>query len=94
MGNPIFNRFDGVIRFEDLSIEAKTAIANKELELLDTEGIISEDIRQRLLQQSSKLENAREIRKINLKDTKSFKLKIKKKYVNKTNSKLSASRWI
>ena len=71
LGNPIFNRFDGVIRFEDLSVEAKTAIANKELELLDEEGIISEDIRQRLLQQSSKLENAREIRKL-IKDTKSL----------------------
>ena len=54
-----------------ISVEAKTAIANKELELLDEEGIISEDIRQRLLQQSSKLENAREIRKL-IKDTKSL----------------------
>lgn len=71
LGNPIFNRFDGVIRFEDLSIEAKTAIANKELELMDEEGIISEDIRQRLLQQSLILENAREIRKL-IKDTKSL----------------------
>ncbi len=71
LGNPIFNRFDGVIRFEDLSVEEKTAIANKELELLDEEGIISEDIRQRLLQPSSKLENAREIRKL-IKDTKSL----------------------
>lgn len=71
LGNPIFNRFDGVIRFEDLSIEAKTAIANKKLELMDEEGIISEDIRQRLLQQSLILENAREIRKL-IKDTKSL----------------------
>ena len=37
----------------------------------DEEGIISEDIRQRLLQQSSKLENEREIRKL-IKDTKSL----------------------
>ena len=71
MGDPIFNRFDGVIRFEDLSPEAKTIIANKELKELDEEKIILENIRQVLLQQSTKLENAREIRKL-IKDTKSL----------------------
>ena len=71
LGDPIFNRFDGVIRFEDLSPEAKTIIANKELKELDEEKIIPENIRQVLLQQSTKLENAREIRKL-IKDTKSL----------------------
>lgn len=38
LGNPIFNRFDGVIRFTDLDSEAKIEIARKELDELDEEG--------------------------------------------------------
>lgn len=37
LGDPIFNRFDGVIKFEDLSQEAKKMIATKELKELDEE---------------------------------------------------------
>ena len=45
LGDPIFNRFDGVIRFTDLDSEAKIEIARKELDELDEEGTISENIR-------------------------------------------------
>lgn len=71
LGEPIFNRFDGVIRFEDLSSEAKTRIAQKELEEIDKTVIIPENVKQVLLEQSKKLENAREIRRL-IKDTKSL----------------------
>ena len=71
LGNPIFNRFDGVIRFTDLDSEAKIEIARKELDELDEEGTISENIRQNLLVNSTRLENAREIRRL-IKDTKSL----------------------
>ena len=71
LGDPIFNRFDGVIRFTDLDSEAKIEIAWKELDELDEEGTISENIRQNLLVNSTRLENAREIRRL-IKDTKSL----------------------
>lgn len=71
LGDPIFNRFDGVIKFEDLSQEAKKMIAAKELKELDEEKIIPENVRKILVEQSTKLENAREIRKL-IKDTKSL----------------------
>ena len=71
LGDPIFNRFDGVIRFTDLDSEAKIEIARKELDELDEEGTISENIRQNLLVNSTRLENAREIRRL-IKDTKSL----------------------
>lgn len=71
LGDPIFNRFDGVIKFEDLSPEAKKMIATKELKELDEEKIIPENVRKILVEQSTKLENAREIRKL-IKDTKSL----------------------
>ena len=71
LGDPIFNRFDGVIKFEDLSQEAKKMIATKELKELDEEKIIPENVRKILVEQSTKLENAREIRKL-IKDTKSL----------------------
>lgn len=44
LGDPIFNRFDGVIKFEDLSQEAKKMIATKELKELDEEKIIPENV--------------------------------------------------
>ena len=71
LGDPIFNRFDGVIKFEDLSQEAKKMIAAKELKELDEEKIIPENVRKILVEQSTKLENAREIRRL-IKDTKSL----------------------
>lgn len=71
LGDPIFNRFDGVIKFEDLSQEAKKIIATKELKELDEEKIIPENVKKILVEQSTKLENAREIRRL-IKDTKSL----------------------
>ena len=65
LGDPIFNRFDGVIRFTDLDSEAKIEIARKELDELDEEGTISENIRQNLLVNSTRLENATRDTKIN-----------------------------
>ena len=46
-------------------------IATKELKELDEEKIIPENFRETLVEQSTKLENAREIRKL-IKDTKSL----------------------
>ena len=71
LGNPIFNRFDGVIRFEELSSNAKKKIAEKELNELDKENALPVDIRQIIINSSVSLENAREIRRL-IKDTKSL----------------------
>lgn len=46
-------------------------IATKELKELDKEKIIPENFRETLVEQSTKFENAREIRKL-IKDTKSL----------------------
>ena len=56
---------------EDLSQEAKKIIATKELKELDEEKIIPENVKKILVEQSTKLENAREIRRL-IKDTKSL----------------------
>ena len=55
LGNPIFNRFDGVIRLTDLDSEAKIEIARKELDELDEEGTISRKNRQNLCMNSTRL---------------------------------------
>ena len=71
LGDPIFNRFDGVIRFEELSDGAKLKIAQKELETIDATNIIPEEFRINLMSSVTSLDNAREIRRL-IKDTKSL----------------------
>lgn len=67
LGVPIFNRFDAIIRFEDLSDEAKEKIAKKSIcetnEKYKENGIkIDEDILLRLQKSAIKYSNAREIK--------------------------------
>jgi ATP-dependent Clp protease ATP-binding subunit ClpA len=68
LGIPIYNRFDAVIRFDELSNEAKMLIANKELNELDSSKVLGDDIHNNIIEGSCILENAREIRKL-IKDT-------------------------
>jgi ATP-dependent Clp protease ATP-binding subunit ClpA len=68
LGIPIYNRFDAVIRFDELSNEAKMLIANKELNELDSSKVLSDDIHNDIIKGACRLENAREIRKL-IKDT-------------------------
>lgn len=68
LGEPIFNRFDAVIRFEPLSPEAKMRIAEKEIQLIDTSGIIPDNIRETLIKGAVGVENARAIHRL-IKDT-------------------------
>ena len=67
----IKNRSVDIIKFEYISQEAKKIIATKELKELDEEKIIPENVKKILVEQSTKLENAREIRRL-IKDTKSL----------------------
>lgn len=68
LGIPIYNRFDAVIKFDDLSNEAKMKIAAKELKELDAEIILGIDICDSLIRSSCSLTNAREIKRL-IKDT-------------------------
>ena len=60
LGVPIYNRFDAVIKFDDLSDEAKTKIANTYMKAL-SEDIPTELNEERLYELVKKLNNAREI---------------------------------
>lgn len=68
LGIPIYNRFDAVIRFDELSKEAKMQIASKELEELDTKNVLTQEIRESIISNSCAMANAREIRRL-IKDT-------------------------
>ena len=68
LGNPIYNRFDTVIKFDELSNEAKMQIAAKELEELDTKRVLEQEIRDTIISKSCAMANAREIRRL-IKDT-------------------------
>lgn len=64
LGEPIFNRFDKIIRFDDLDIKSKETIL---LKAIEAEQIhfpkvhLSEDVRLKLLSALSRVNNAREI---------------------------------
>ena len=69
LGNAIYNRFDSIIRFDELSDESKEIIAKKDLEELETDyqevlNNMDEEIRQRLMNAVRGCSNAREIKRI------------------------------
>ena len=69
LGNAIYNRFDSIIRFDELSDESKQIIAKKYLEELkidyqEVQDNIDEGIRLRLLNAVMRCSNAREIKRI------------------------------
>ncbi|WP_270639805.1 AAA family ATPase [Longibaculum muris] len=67
LGSPIYNRLDGVIKFNPLSDDVKCKIARITLEKNQPNNL-SDDIRQKLIVSSTKLNNAREIQRL-VKDT-------------------------
>lgn len=69
LGNAIYNRFDSIIRFDELSDESKEIIAKKDLEELETDyqevlNNMDEEIRQRLMNAVRGCSNARAIKRI------------------------------
>ena len=71
LGDPIYSRFDAVIEFKSLTINAITQIVEKTLNkmhsilLPEEQNLINiSELRIRLLNNTSRLKNAREIRKI------------------------------
>lgn len=69
LGLPIYNRFDAVIKFDELSNEAKETIAGQEIEKLKTDyAVTDEEIFEKLKQAAHTLTNAREIKHL-VKDT-------------------------
>lgn len=69
LGNAIYNRFDSIIRFDELSDGSKEIIAKKNLEELekDYQGVLNnldEEIRLRLMNAVRRCSNAREIKRI------------------------------
>ena len=69
LGNAIYNRFDSIIRFDELSDESKEIIAKNNLEDLATDyqkvlDDMDEEIRLRLMSAVRGCSNAREIRRI------------------------------
>ncbi|MCM1569066.1 MAG: AAA family ATPase [Roseburia sp.] len=69
LGNAIYNRFDSIIRFDELSDESKEIIAKNNLEDLATDyqevlDGMDEEIRSRLMSAVKGCSNAREIRRI------------------------------
>lgn len=69
LGLPIYNRFDSIIKFEDLSAMAKGKIAEREIERLKKDyDITDEELLDRLKKASVTLSNAREIKHL-IKDT-------------------------
>lgn len=69
LGNAIYNRFDSIIRFDELSDESKEIIAKKDLEELETDyqevlNNMDEEIRWRLMNAVRGCSNAREIKRI------------------------------
>ena len=75
LGAPIYNRFDAIIRFDDLSDDAKTKIAVDYLNAIN-EDIPPEINLERLLKYVKRLNNAREIQHL-IKDSISL-IKIRK----------------
>lgn len=77
LGLPIYNRFDTIIKFENLSDDAKEKIAEQEIERLKADYNITDyEICERLILAAHTMENAREIKHL-IKDTFSL-LEIKK----------------
>lgn len=69
LGNAIYNRFDSIIRFDELSDGSKEIIAKKNLEELETDyqevlDNLDEEIRLRLMNAVRGCSNAREIKRI------------------------------
>ena len=69
LGNAIFNRFDAVIHFDNLSITAKEKIADRVIkeatDLYEQDGVvIEESIKQRLKDAAASCSNVREIKRI------------------------------
>lgn len=69
LGNAIYNRFDSIIRFDELSDESKEIIAKKDLEELETDyqevlNNMDEEIKRRLMKAVRGCSNAREIKRI------------------------------
>ena len=69
LGNAIYNRFDSIIRFDELSDESKEIIAKKNLEELKTDyqevlDNLDEEIKLRLMNAVRGCSNAREIKRI------------------------------
>lgn len=69
LGNAIYNRFDSIIRFDELSDESKEIIARKDLKELETDyqevlSNLDEEIRLRLMNVVRGCSNAREIKRI------------------------------
>ncbi|MEG0959977.1 MAG: AAA family ATPase [Erysipelotrichaceae bacterium] len=68
LGFPIYNRFDAIIKFSSLPLEAKRQIAVNQLEKTAKGDELPMDIREKLIDVSTKLSNAREIHRL-VKDT-------------------------
>lgn len=68
LGFPIYNRFDAIIRFSSLPSEAKRQIAVNQLEKTVKSDELPIDVRGKLLEGATKLNNAREIHRL-VKDT-------------------------
>ncbi|PNV63195.1 AAA family ATPase [Clostridium sp. chh4-2] len=68
LGIPIYNRFDGIIKFSPLPVEAKRKIAENELVKIAQSDELPEEVKEKLVLASEKLSNAREIHRI-VKDT-------------------------
>lgn len=67
LGDPIFNRFDKVIKFSDLNPEAKETIMQKEIESYQEqfpEIQLDVNVRSKLLKSAQMLNNARQIQHI------------------------------
>jgi len=71
LGDPIFARFDAVIKFESLSEDALKEIINKQFQVQldrltveEKELINQTDIRNKILDHASQVKNAREIKRI------------------------------
>lgn len=63
LGSAIYNRFDNVIHFEDLTAESKLIIAEKEYKRLsiDLSTSLSSDVKERLMDNVKRCENVRQI---------------------------------
>ena len=68
LGLPIYNRFDAIIEFKQLSKDAKMKIAEVALMNTDYSDILPSEIREKLVLASAELSNAREIQRL-IKDT-------------------------
>ncbi len=64
LGVPIYNRFDSIIEFVPLTKEAKQKIAINELNLLDNNNVLSNEVRERIVDVVEKCDSAREIKRL------------------------------